>query len=130
MNAPQVVQVGTGVFAVTIDGRREIVYVTTPATGARWAFCSGEVFREAAPAAFQRASASGMLLPITAPMPSTVRKILVATGSVVKKGETLLIVEAMKMELPLRASGDATVTAIHCREGELVQPETILVELS
>jgi biotin carboxyl carrier protein len=51
-------------------------------------------------------------------------------GARVKKGETLVILEAMKMELPLRASADATVTAVGCREGELVQPETVLVELA
>jgi biotin carboxyl carrier protein len=34
------------------------------------------------------------------------------------------------MELPLRASSDATVKAVHCREGDLVQPDTVLVELS
>jgi biotin carboxyl carrier protein len=35
----------------------------------------------------------------------------------------------MKMELPLRAAADATVKAVHCREGELVQPDTVLIEL-
>ncbi len=35
----------------------------------------------------------------------------------------------MKMELPLRASADAVVVAVHCREGELVQPDAVLVEL-
>jgi biotin carboxyl carrier protein len=63
-------------------------------------------------------------------MPATVLKVLVAVGARVKKGETLVILEAMKMELPLRASVDATVTAVGCREGELVQPETVLVELA
>jgi acetyl/propionyl-CoA carboxylase alpha subunit len=33
------------------------------------------------------------------------------------------------MELPLRASADAVVIAVRCREGELVLPETVLVEL-
>ena len=35
----------------------------------------------------------------------------------------------MKMELPLRAPGDAIVTAIHCREGELVQADAVLMDL-
>ena len=35
----------------------------------------------------------------------------------------------MKMELPLRAPRDGVVTAVHCREGELVQADTVLVEL-
>ena len=62
-------------------------------------------------------------------MPATVLKVLVDTGAIVKKGETLVILEAMKMELPLRSAADATVAAVHCREGDLVQPETVLVEL-
>jgi len=66
---------------------------------------------------------------LTAPMPATVLKVLVAPGAHVKKGDTLIILEAMKMELSLRAPGNATVTAIACREGELVQPDAILVEL-
>ena len=62
-------------------------------------------------------------------MPATVLKVLARPGSVVRKGDTVLILEAMKMELPLRAAGDATVTAVNCREGELVQPDVVLVEL-
>jgi biotin carboxyl carrier protein len=63
-------------------------------------------------------------------MPATVLKVLVQPGAKVKKGDVVLILEAMKMELPLRAAGDATVTAVHCREGELVQPDVVLVELN
>ena len=66
---------------------------------------------------------------ISAPMPATVVKLLVKPGDAVKKGDTVVVLEAMKMELPLRAAGDATVTAVHCREGELVQPDTVLVEM-
>ena len=36
----------------------------------------------------------------------------------------------MKMELPLRAPADGTVTAVHCRAGELVQPGVPLVEIA
>jgi len=62
-------------------------------------------------------------------MPATVVKVLVRPGLKVKGGDQLIVLEAMKMELPLRAPGNATVTAVHCREGELVQPEMVLVEL-
>jgi biotin carboxyl carrier protein len=62
-------------------------------------------------------------------MPATVLKVLAKVGAAVKKGETLVILEAMKMELPLRAAADATVSAVRCREGELVQPDAVLVEL-
>jgi biotin carboxyl carrier protein len=36
----------------------------------------------------------------------------------------------MKMELPVRAPRDGIVSAIHCREGELVQPGVTLVEIA
>jgi 3-methylcrotonyl-CoA carboxylase alpha subunit len=62
-------------------------------------------------------------------MPATVLKILVQPGAAVDRGETLIILEAMKMELPLRAPEAGIVEAVHCRVGELVQPEAILVEL-
>jgi acetyl-CoA carboxylase biotin carboxylase subunit len=67
---------------------------------------------------------------LAAPMPATVVKVLVKPGDRVAKGDTVVVLEAMKMELPLRAAGDATVKAVHCREGELVQPEVVLVEMA
>jgi 3-methylcrotonyl-CoA carboxylase alpha subunit len=66
---------------------------------------------------------------IVAPMPATVIKLPVRLGDAVKKGDLLVLLEAMKMELPIRALGDATVGAIRCREGELVQADEVLLEL-
>lgn len=66
---------------------------------------------------------------LMAPMPATVIKINVEAGAAVRKGETLLVLEAMKMELPIRAAADGVVSAIHCRQGDLVQPGVPLVEL-
>ena len=67
---------------------------------------------------------------VTAPMPATVIKIQVAPGDAVKKGDIVVVLEAMKMELPLRALGDAVVSAVCCREGELVQADATLIEFS
>jgi 3-methylcrotonyl-CoA carboxylase alpha subunit len=58
-----------------------------------------------------------------------VLKVLTAPGVTVRGGDTLLILEAMKMELPIRAAGDASVVAVRCREGELVQAGAVLIEL-
>jgi acetyl/propionyl-CoA carboxylase alpha subunit len=66
---------------------------------------------------------------LMAPMPATVAKIEAQVGQQVKRGETLLILEAMKMELPVRAPADGAVTAINCAEGELVQPGVPLIEI-
>jgi acetyl/propionyl-CoA carboxylase alpha subunit len=124
-------RIGLGMFRVEYEGRSEIVYVAGKA-GDRWAFWNGHVFRGsfgAAPAFARRAAGSTGAQALTAPMPATVLKILVAPGAAVKKGETIVILEAMKMELPIRALSDATVTSVNCREGDLVQPDTILAEL-
>ena len=128
-------RVRPGHYRVTTeDGPAQTVFVAVP-PGRRWAFLDGQVFREEAlqPAhetggrAGQRGA--GVLQHITAPMPATVLKVLATPGRAVHKGDTLVIVEAMKMELPLRAPADATVVAVRCREGELVQPDALLVEL-
>ena len=101
------------------------------APGTRWAFHHGRVYREEAlaPVPVARGGRPDATLPLTAPMPATVLKILALPGTAVSRGDTLIILEAMKMELPLRASADGVVAAVHCREGELVQPDTILIEL-
>jgi biotin carboxyl carrier protein len=62
-------------------------------------------------------------------MPATVLKVHVKAGDSVKKGDTVVLLEAMKMELPLRAPGDAIVQAVHCRDGDLVQADAVLVDL-
>jgi len=46
----------------------------------------------------------------------------------VAAGDLLIALEAMKMELAVRAPHDGVVKAIHCREGDLVQPGTPLIE--
>ena len=67
---------------------------------------------------------------MSAPMPGVVTKILVKPGQEVTKGTPLLILEAMKMEHPIVASKDGRVASIRCKEGELVQPGSDLIELT
>jgi biotin carboxyl carrier protein len=62
-------------------------------------------------------------------MPATIVAVPVAAGDQVKQGDPVVVLEAMKMELPLRAPADATVRAVHCHVGELVAADTVLVEL-
>lgn len=63
------------------------------------------------------------------PMSATVVRVHVSIGAHVQEGEALVVLEAMKMELPIRAPRAGVVTAVHCREGELVQPSTVLIDL-
>lgn len=127
---PAVTRIGEGVYRVElVDGRSELVYVVGP-PGDRWLFWNGQVFHRLFDQPRERrVTAADARQTLTAPMPATVLKVLVAPGATVARGETLIILEAMKMELPVRSAADAIVSSVQCREGELVQPGTVLVEL-
>jgi acetyl-CoA carboxylase biotin carboxylase subunit len=66
---------------------------------------------------------------VRAPMPATVLKVAVKTGDAVRKGDPIVLLEAMKMELPVRAPADAVVAAVRCQAGDLVEADATLVEL-
>ena len=66
---------------------------------------------------------------IIAPMPGKVIKVCVAAGDAVRKNQTLVIVEAMKMENEIKAASDGAVVKVHVAAGELVDAERTLVEL-
>jgi biotin carboxyl carrier protein len=95
----------------------------------RWVYLDGRCYEIHEPRRDARRRAAGHHGALTSPMPATVRRIAVAVGDSVKAGDTLIVLEAMKMELPVRATHAGTVAAITCREGELVQPGVPLIEL-
>jgi len=130
---PSLARIGDGMYVVEYDGRREIIYVAGSASD-RWVFWNGKVFHgdsradraQPAPTAGHQGVQATAL---TAPMPARVGRIAAASGSRVRKGDTVVVLEAMKMELPIRAPADGIVTAVHCREGDLVQADEVLMDL-
>lgn len=71
--------------------------------------------------------AAGVASPeITAPMPGKIVEVKVAAGDVVKSGDVLLILEAMKMETRLTAEADGTVEHVHVVAGEMVEGGRVL----
>ena len=66
---------------------------------------------------------------LEAPMPGKVIAVKAAPGQAVRKGDELLVVEAMKMENAIRAPRDGTVRSVAARVGDMVGPGTVLVEL-
>jgi biotin carboxyl carrier protein len=97
----------------------------------RQVFVNGEVYDlqvEAAGRA-RRVPRGGTDL-LTVPMPARVSRILVVVGQAVRRGDVVVTLEAMKMELPLRAPRDGSVRSLTCREGDLVQPGASLLEIS
>jgi biotin carboxyl carrier protein len=67
---------------------------------------------------------------IRAPMTGRIIKVAVAPGESVAESDTVVILEAMKMEYRLTASHAGTVEEVLCREGELVDLGTTLVKLT
>jgi len=66
---------------------------------------------------------------LVAPMPGQILKVMVEEGQSVKQGETLMILEAMKMEHQITAPTDGTVESIFFMVGESVQQDMVLLEL-
>lgn len=67
---------------------------------------------------------------IKAPLPGTIISIAVKEGDTVTKGQTLMVMEAMKMENSIMAESDGTVTAIKVSAGQSVLQDDVLVEIA
>ncbi len=83
----------------------------------------------AKPAAPAASGAAGSVQ-ITSPMPGTILKIEVTVGQAVKKGDTVCILEAMKMENAIPAPQDGTVASINVAKGASVNAGDLLVSLN
>ncbi len=75
------------------------------------------------------AGAAGAGNPVKAPLPGVVTKVNVAVGQKVKKGETVLVLEAMKMENNIAAEQDGEVTGVCVKAGDSVLEGTVLITI-
>ena len=66
---------------------------------------------------------------IKAPMPGKVLSVVVTEGDEVKKGDAILILEAMKMENVLKAEGDCIIKKVLVNKEESVEKNQVLIEL-
>jgi biotin carboxyl carrier protein len=67
---------------------------------------------------------------VKAPMPGLVVEVDVVVGQTVTKGDKVLILEAMKMENVIKATGDGVVKAVHISKGTAVEKGQILIEIA
>jgi len=122
---------GDGRFRVTGASLDVTAVATAGAGNSVWVGVDGHVFELGVrPDTGAATSASRDQDALSPPMSATVVRILVQPGAQVQAGDTLVVLEAMKMELPIRAPRAARVRAVLCHEGDLVQPGTALVELA
>ena len=83
----------------------------------------------AAPAAPKAAGKAGAVA-VKAPMPGNIIKVNVKPGDAVKKGDVLVVLEAMKMENDVCAPEDGTVASVEVAKGATVETDTVLVTLN
>jgi biotin carboxyl carrier protein len=124
---------GASTWHVTGPEGASVAHVVADADG-WWVHAEGDVHRiertDHEAGATRQAARHRSEHALTAPMPAMVLVVHVSPGQRVEAGDTLLVIEAMKMELPVRAPRGGTVTAVHCRPGEMVQPGVTLVDLA
>ena len=85
---------------------------------------------KAAPAAAPKAAAPAGGQAISAPIPGTILSVNVKPGQAVKKGDVLVMLEAMKMENEIMAPADGTVGAVNVTKGQSVQSGDVLLTLA
>lgn len=125
-----ITSLGDGRLVVDENGARRIAW--TAVDGPRtWVFLDGRTFVvEAARSPRRGAAHRDDETALSSPMPAMVVAVNVTPGQQVTQGDVLVMLEAMKMELPIRAPRSAQVKTINCRPGELVQPGVPLLELA
>ena len=118
---------------VTVNG---VAYNVTveEGTGAPVAAAAPVAAPAAAPApapapAAAPAGAAGAVS-VTAPMPGNILDVKVKAGDSVKAGDTLLILEAMKMENEISAPQDGTIASVNVRKGDVVNSGDLLITMN
>ena len=74
--------------------------------------------------------AANKIQQVKAPMPALVLSVLVGEGQEVKKGDNLLVLEAMKMENMIKSPTDGTIKKIEVKQGDKIEKNTLLVQFS
>lgn len=123
-------------FKITVNGKAYDVQVeengvaSAPVAAAPVAVAPVAPAAAATPAAAEPApapvAAAGEGEEITAPMPGTILKVLVSAGQSVKAGDTVVILEAMKMENEITSPADGTITAVCVNQGDSVDAGKVI----
>ncbi len=115
-------------FDLLVDGRHVVAYVSVDRQN-RWVTVDGRTARLTKAASSRPAASHEGRSELSAPMPGQVKAVNVNPGEHVTKGQVLLVLEAMKMEIRLQAPFDGLVSTVDARVGQTVEREQILVKL-
>lgn len=119
-------------YTITVNGNVYDVTVeegTGSTAGAAKAAAPKAAAPKAAPKAAAPSGAQGAVK-VNAPMPGKILKVNVNAGAAVKKGDVLLVLEAMKMENEICAPQDGTVATVECAAGDSVESGKVLVSMN
>ncbi len=112
-----------------IDDRRLTASVSSD-SGVVWVTLGGRTYRLARSSHRPGAAASHAGTSVlTAPMPGQVRAVNVGAGDLVTRGQSLVILEAMKMEIRLNAPFDGKILSLEVRVGQTVEREQVIARL-
>lgn len=125
----EILQARNGQLELLIDGQRVTAYVSSDGVK-RWVTVNGQTFMlTKSSEAKRRGGGQDQASELAAPMPGQVRGVNVGEGETVTKGQTLLVLEAMKMEIRIQAPFDGVVSSILVKVGQTVEREQILVKM-
>jgi biotin carboxyl carrier protein len=126
----EVLQTEGGKLDLLIDGKRVTAYVSSD-NARRWVTINGQTFvlTKSSGARTRGHAGQHALGELTAPMPGQVRAVNVSEGEAVTKGQTLLVLEAMKMEIRIHAPQDGIVKKLFVKQGQTVEREQMLIEV-
>lgn len=124
----QIVRAENGRMDLLIDGQRVSAYVSSDGAK-RWVTINGHTLMMTKTSGAKRGVRHDYAGGLIAPMPGQVRSVAVSVGDIVKKSQTLLTMEAMKMEIRIQALKDGKVKLVHVTQGQTVEREQILIEM-
>src|SRR5215207_4652203 len=126
----EILQAKDGKLDLLIDGKRFTAYVSSD-NAKRWVTVDGQTLVLTKSSGARRGSQAGhhSAGQLTAPMPGQVRAVNVSEGDAVAKGQTLLVLEAMKMEIRIHAPQDGTVKKLFVKQSQTVEREQALIEI-
>ena len=126
----EIIRASDGKLDLLIDSKRVVAYVSSD-NAKRWVTINGQTLVLTKSSGARRGSLAGHHAAgeLTAPMPGQVRAVNVREGDGVTKGQTLLVLEAMKMEIRIHAPQDGIVRKLFVKQGQTVEKDQVLLEV-